>query len=62
MDAQALLDVLKAGGQVVQQHNLLSTATDEERRKTLERWFDWWNNLAVPAINAAETLPGKYGG
>jgi len=60
MDAQALLDVLKAGGQVVQQANLLSTATDEERRATLERWFTWWNNQAVPAIEAAEVLPGKY--
>ena len=56
MNAQALLDALKAGGQVVQQHNLLSTATDAERRVTLERWFTWWNDQAVPAIKAAEAL------
>lgn len=46
------LDVLRAfaGGQVIRQHNLLSTATEEERRETLSRVLDWWNFGAVPVL------------
>lgn len=39
-------------GQVVRQHNLLSTATDAECRETLNRVLDWWNFAAVPVLAA----------
>lgn len=51
------------GTQVVRQHNLLSTATDEERRATLARALDWWNVMVVPLLEAtpapaqAELIP-----
>jgi hypothetical protein len=38
-------------GQVVRQHNLLSTATDAECRETLNRVLDWWNFAAVPVLS-----------
>jgi hypothetical protein len=46
--ALVLLRVFKA--QAFRQHNLLSTASDEERRATLERILDWWNFGAVPLL------------
>ena len=38
-------EALKAfhDGDVIGQHNLLSTATDDERRAALERVLKWWN-------------------
>ncbi len=45
------------GTQVVRQHNLLSTATDTERRATLARALDWWNLMVVPLLDAAPTMP-----
>lgn len=33
---------------VIRQRNLLSTASDEERRKTLARVLAWWNHAAKP--------------
>lgn len=36
--------------QVIRQHNLLSTATDQERHATLERLLDWWNHIASSAM------------
>lgn len=50
----ALLEVLKAGGECFGQHNLLSTATDAERRAALDRFFDWWNYRVVPLLNEFE--------
>lgn len=46
--AQALLAFCQ--GAVIRQHNLLSTATDEERRATLNRLISWWNLAAAPVI------------
>lgn len=37
---------------IVLQHNLLSTATDAERRATRERLINWWNYVAVPVLPA----------
>lgn len=49
---QSALDVLQTfvSGAVVRQHNLMSTATDAERRETLNRVLDWWNYGAVPLL------------
>ena len=33
---------------VIRQHNLLSTASDNERRETLGRVIAWWNLVARP--------------
>lgn len=47
---QALLSALCLAGRVVRQHNLLSTATEQERLATLARHVEWWNYVAVPAL------------
>lgn len=51
------LDVLNVFrlGQVIRQHNLLSTATDTERRATLNRVLDWWNHAAVPLLDRMDS-------
>lgn len=49
-----LLAALEAAGECFGQANLLSTATDEERREALKRFFDWWNNTARQAIAKAK--------
>lgn len=46
----ALLDVLEQAKDCFGQHNLLSTATDEERRQAISRFSEWWNYTAVPVI------------
>lgn len=46
----ALLEVLEKAKDCFGQHNLLSTATDEERRQAISRFSRWWNDLAVPVI------------
>ncbi len=38
----------------MQQHNLLSTATDQERRDTIARLINWWNNEALPAVRLVD--------
>lgn len=38
-------------GEVIGQHNLLSTATDDERRAALERVLKWWNLAGVPVYD-----------
>lgn len=45
--AEALQVFDQAG--VIRQHNLLSTATDDERRQTLARVLAWWNHVGRPA-------------
>jgi len=47
---------LRQAGQVVQQHNLLSTASDEERRDTIARHIAWWNDVALPVLEAYESI------
>ena len=37
------------------QHNLLSTATDAERRAFIERATDWWNTMLAPIYD--EVVP-----
>lgn len=49
-NAARMLEVLKMAQGCFGQHNLLSTATDGERRAALARFSHWWNELAVPAI------------
>ena len=44
--AEALQAFDQAG--VIRQHNLLSTATDDERRQTLARVLAWWNHVGRP--------------
>lgn len=51
--APDLLATLKQAGDCFGQHNLLSTATDEERREALKRFFTWWNHAAISAITKA---------
>jgi hypothetical protein len=56
------LALLRLGGECFGQHNLLSTASDAERREALERFFQWWNGRVVPFLQTAEkrqTLPFK---
>lgn len=50
-------EVLRAAREVVQQHNLLSTATDDERRATVQRHLDWWNSKARHLFEALELPP-----
>lgn len=53
----ALTDVLLAWHRrVVTQHNLLSTATDEERRAVINRAIDWWNNDVLPILQKIGVL------
>ena len=54
--ATSALEVLQAfhAGRVIRQHNLFSTATEEEQRATLHRVFDWWNYGAVPLLTRLE--------
>lgn len=54
--APSALEVLQAfhAGRVIRQHNLFSTATEEEQRDTLHRVFDWWNYGAVPLLTRLE--------
>ncbi len=42
-------------GRVIRQYNLMSTATDEERRAALKRVLDWWNFGAVPLLCKLES-------
>jgi hypothetical protein len=42
------LVLLRLGGECFQQHNLLSTATEAERKAALKRLLDWWNGRVVP--------------
>jgi len=45
---EALLSFHHAG--VIRQHNLLSTASLNERLDTLKRVVDWWNIAALPVF------------
>lgn len=46
-------------GGVIGQHNLLSTATDAERRATLARVLAWWNVAGVPVYDRLSAGPGR---
>lgn len=49
----ALYGVLRRAKNIMRQHNLLSTATDQERLDTIARLVNWWNNEALPALRLA---------
>ncbi len=49
-----LYSVLARAKNIVQQHNLLSTASDQERQETIARLIDWWNNEAILALRLAD--------
>ncbi len=53
-ETEILLQALKAASRIKRQHNLLSTATEQDRRETIARFTRWWNDCAVPAIARAE--------
>ena len=48
------LVLLRLGGECFQQHNLLSTATDAERRQALDRLLKWWNGRVVPFLETVD--------
>ena len=50
----ALVEALELAGECFGQHNLLSTATDEDRRAALKRFFTWWNEKARHVVAAAK--------
>ena len=58
---QTAIDILKSfkSDGVIRQHNLLSTATDKERRETIKRVLDWWNFKAVPFLDKIYKETGK---
>lgn len=45
--ASEALQIFDEAG-VLRQHNLLSTATEEERAQALGRVLDWWNHVGRP--------------
>lgn len=51
-------EALKAfhDGGVIGQHNLLSTASDDERRAALERVLKWWNLAGAPVYDRLATV------
>ena len=56
------LALLRLGGECFGQHNLLSTASDAERRAALERFFHWWNERTVQflaEVDRQSSLPFK---
>lgn len=58
--AQSPLDALALfEREVVRQHNLMSTATDEERTATLCRALNWWNFAVVPLLERLERQGGQ---
>lgn len=52
--APELLAILEKAKGCFTGHNLLSTATLEERLKTINNFLDWWNNEAIPVIEKAK--------
>lgn len=54
--AQGPLDVLRLFSQkVIRQHNLMTTATEDERSATLHRALNWWNFAVVPMLERMGT-------
>lgn len=45
--ASEALQAFESAG-VIRQHNLMSTASEEERLQTLARVLDWWNHAGRP--------------
>ena len=55
--APDLLDVLLQAEDLMQQANLDSTATQEERSAFIARFCNWWNHEAIPVIAEATQDP-----
>jgi hypothetical protein len=55
--AAEALQAFHAGG-VMRQANLLSTATDEERRAAVVQVLTWWNEAALPVLERLEAGRG----
>jgi len=50
-----LADVLEAAHDCFNgQQNLLSTATDDERKVVVENFLNWWNSKALPLLERIE--------
>lgn len=49
-NVETLHHLLQLASGIVQQHNLLSTASDQERCDTINRLIDWWNWLVLPVL------------
>jgi hypothetical protein len=48
---------LELASGIVRQHNLLSTATEEERRATIDRFILWWNFVVIPVLDPGCQMP-----
>ena len=62
LNLNTALALLRLGGECFGQHNLLSTASDAERRAALERFFRWWNERTAPflaEVDKHSSLPFK---
>jgi hypothetical protein len=44
---------LAAGQGIVRQANLNSTASEADRSATIDRFCQWWNYIALPALESA---------
>lgn len=50
--APELLEALEQAGDIVQQANLLSTASDADRRATIQRLVNWLNGPRLAALRS----------
>lgn len=53
-DPSEMLKALRAAAGIVRQHNLF-VASEQDRIDTLDRFFTWWNHVALPAL-----YPGDF--
>lgn len=44
------IDALRYSAGIWRDHNLLSTATEETRKATLNRFYLWWNFIVLPVF------------
>ena len=59
-EAAQLQEALRSADAVFNdQHNLLSTATDAERRVVIGNTVNWWNHTAVPVLRRTNGLPRR---
>ncbi|MYM92360.1 hypothetical protein [Duganella vulcania] len=54
---QIVIDALKASDHIITQHNLMSTASQQDVAATLNRLFDWRNGV-VHLVNEALACEG----
>lgn len=51
-----LIEALQLADGIITQHNLLSTASEQDRCDTLNRLFDWFNGPRLAALRKAGVL------